>query len=53
MSEVKQNQTEGAMWTVLKGRVYNLYPYMKYHPGGMYLIRCRLNSMFLFHRLVY
>ncbi|KAI4333096.1 hypothetical protein L6164_017944 [Bauhinia variegata] len=34
MNEVKQHQTEGQMWTVLKGRVYNLYPYMKFHPGG-------------------
>ncbi|OMO94438.1 hypothetical protein CCACVL1_06005, partial [Corchorus capsularis] len=33
MSEVKQNQTEGSMWTVLKGRVYNISPYMKFHPG--------------------
>lgn len=23
------------MWTVLKGRVYNISPYMKFHPGGM------------------
>lgn len=35
MSEVNQHQTEGAMWTVLKGRVYNIYPYMKFHPGGV------------------
>ncbi|XWS32517.1 hypothetical protein CRYUN_Cryun23aG0164900 [Craigia yunnanensis] len=35
MSEVKQNQTEGSMWTVLKGRVYNISPYMKFHPGGV------------------
>lgn len=35
MSEVKQHQTEGAMWTVLKGRVYNIYPYMNFHPGGV------------------
>ncbi|KAK3223929.1 hypothetical protein Dsin_010954 [Dipteronia sinensis] len=35
MSEVKQNQTEGAMWTVFKGRVYNISPYMKFHPGGV------------------
>ncbi|KAH7570637.1 hypothetical protein ACOSP7_018947 [Xanthoceras sorbifolium] len=34
-SEVKQNQTEGAMWTILKGRVYNISPYMKFHPGGV------------------
>lgn len=38
MSEVKQHQTEGSMWTVLKGRVYNIYPYMKFHPGGMHTI---------------
>lgn len=35
MSEVKQHQSEGSMWTVLKGRVYNLSPYMKFHPGGI------------------
>ncbi|XP_022770099.1 cytochrome b5 domain-containing protein RLF [Durio zibethinus] len=35
MSEVKQNQAEGSMWTVLKGRVYNISPYMKFHPGGV------------------
>lgn len=34
MKEVEQHQTEGAMWTVLKGRVYNLSPYLKFHPGG-------------------
>ncbi|KAL9260112.1 Cytochrome b5 domain-containing protein [Drosera capensis] len=35
MSEVKEHQTEGSMWTVLKGRVYNIAPYMKFHPGGV------------------
>ncbi|KAA8520222.1 hypothetical protein F0562_014478 [Nyssa sinensis] len=35
LSEVKQHQTEGSMWTVLKGRVYNISPYMKFHPGGV------------------
>ncbi|XVF73617.1 hypothetical protein PTKIN_Ptkin12aG0216500 [Pterospermum kingtungense] len=35
MSEVKKNQKEGSMWTVLKGRVYNISPYMKFHPGGV------------------
>lgn len=34
MAEVKKHQTEGQMWTVLKGRVYNISPYMKFHPGG-------------------
>ncbi|PIN08561.1 Flavohemoprotein b5+b5R [Handroanthus impetiginosus] len=35
MKEVKQHQSEGSMWTVLKGRVYNITPYMKFHPGGV------------------
>lgn len=35
MDEVKQHQKEGSIWTVLKGRVYNITPYMKFHPGGV------------------
>ncbi|KAH6765892.1 reduced lateral root formation [Perilla frutescens var. hirtella] len=35
LSEVKQHQSEGSMWTVLKGRIYNIAPYMKFHPGGV------------------
>ncbi|KAK7263901.1 hypothetical protein RJT34_31500 [Clitoria ternatea] len=35
MDEVRKHQTEGHMWTVLKGRVYNISPYMKFHPGGV------------------
>ncbi|XP_051123859.1 cytochrome b5 domain-containing protein RLF [Andrographis paniculata] len=35
LDEVKQHQSEGSMWTVLKGRVYNIAPYMKFHPGGV------------------
>lgn len=38
MNEVKQHKTEGSMWTVLKGRVYNISPYMKFHPGGVDLL---------------
>ncbi|KAL3832960.1 hypothetical protein ACJIZ3_007696 [Penstemon smallii] len=34
LNEVKQHKSEGSMWTVLKGRVYNISPYMKFHPGG-------------------
>ncbi|ONK70082.1 uncharacterized protein A4U43_C05F30050 [Asparagus officinalis] len=35
LDEVKQHKTEGSVWTVLKGRVYNISPYMKFHPGGV------------------
>ncbi|KAH7527876.1 hypothetical protein FEM48_Zijuj05G0013000 [Ziziphus jujuba var. spinosa] len=39
LNEVKQHQYEGSMWTVLKGRVYNLYPYMRFHPGGFDILK--------------
>ncbi|KAJ8640918.1 hypothetical protein MRB53_017612 [Persea americana] len=29
------NRGESICWTVLKGRVYNISPYMKFHPGGV------------------
>ncbi|MED6119308.1 hypothetical protein PIB30_010548 [Stylosanthes scabra] len=35
MDEVRKHQSEGEMWTVLKGHVYNISPYMKFHPGGV------------------
>lgn len=35
MDDVKKHKVEGSIWTVLKGRVYNLSPYMKFHPGGV------------------
>ncbi|KAG2671669.1 hypothetical protein I3760_13G007000 [Carya illinoinensis] len=35
MDEVRQHQEEGSMWTALKGRVYNISPYMRFHPGGV------------------
>ncbi|MCL7046059.1 hypothetical protein MKW94_018428 [Papaver nudicaule] len=35
MDEIKQHRKEGSIWTVLKGRVYNITPYMNFHPGGV------------------
>ncbi|XP_058072893.1 cytochrome b5 domain-containing protein RLF-like isoform X2 [Magnolia sinica] len=35
MDEVKQHKTDSPIWTVLKGRVYNISPYLKFHPGGV------------------
>ncbi|KAM0875417.1 hypothetical protein ACQ4PT_036807 [Festuca glaucescens] len=35
LEEVKQHKTGDCIWTVLKGRVYNIGPYMKFHPGGV------------------
>ncbi len=34
MAEVRQHNTEHDCWTVLQGKVYNLSPYLAYHPGG-------------------
>lgn len=50
MNEVKQHQTEDSMWTVLKGRVYNIYPYMKFHPGGMDMNLCCYNLLSLIEK---
>jgi cytochrome b involved in lipid metabolism len=41
LDEVKQHKTGDCIWTVLKGRVYNIGPYMKFHPGGNLKIQCR------------
>ncbi|XP_047322311.1 cytochrome b5 domain-containing protein RLF [Impatiens glandulifera] len=38
LEEVKQHRTGSEIWTVLKGRVYNIAPYMKFHPGGVDMI---------------
>lgn len=39
LEEVKQHKTGDCIWTVLKGRVYNIGPYMKFHPGGVDMLR--------------
>jgi cytochrome b involved in lipid metabolism len=30
-----QHVTEKDAWTVLNGRVYNMTPYLPFHPGGV------------------
>lgn len=35
LEEVKKHKSGDCIWTVLKGRVYNIAPYMKFHPGGV------------------
>ncbi|KAI5084509.1 hypothetical protein GOP47_0000678 [Adiantum capillus-veneris] len=37
-AEVKQHRSEDDAWTILKGRVYNITPYLKFHPGGVDMI---------------
>lgn len=38
MEEVAQHASEFDVWTVLNGRVYNLTPYLHYHPGGIKIL---------------
>eukprot|EP00850_Spirogloea_muscicola_P018364 SM000167S02977 [mRNA] locus=s167:224212:226219:- [translate_table: standard] len=32
--EVKLHRTEDDAWTIWRGKVYNISPYMRFHPGG-------------------
>lgn len=42
------------MWTVLKGRVYNISPYMKFHPGGTAIsLFCRFIYNILYFLLLF
>lgn len=34
MEEVRQHASKDDCWMVLSGRVYNITPYMAFHPGG-------------------
>lgn len=34
LDEVGRHRTADDCWTVLQGKVYNLTPYMQFHPGG-------------------
>lgn len=34
MSEIKQHNNSGSLWTVLNNKVYDLTMYLDYHPGG-------------------
>lgn len=38
MEEVVQHNTREDCWTVLRGKVYNLTPYLRFHPGGVPLL---------------
>jgi cytochrome b involved in lipid metabolism len=41
LEELKQHKTEADAWTAIGGKVYNLTPYLKFHPGGVKdLMRC-------------
>ncbi|XP_014782334.1 cytochrome b5 reductase 4 [Octopus bimaculoides] len=33
--ELRKHNTENDAWMAIRGRVYNVTPYMEYHPGGI------------------
>jgi len=35
LDEVKKHNTSEDAWMALRGKVYNITPYLKYHPGGV------------------
>ncbi len=35
LSELKMHNTEADAWSAFNGKVYNLTPYLKFHPGGV------------------
>lgn len=36
IADVKQHSQPDDCWTVLHGRVYNIAPYLRFHPGGAF-----------------
>lgn len=36
VSEVKKHKTADDAWTVVRGKVYDITPYLRFHPGGNY-----------------
>ncbi|KAL1927138.1 hypothetical protein VTP01DRAFT_5101 [Rhizomucor pusillus] len=35
LDDLKQHKTEQDAWTAIQGKVYNMTPYLKFHPGGV------------------
>lgn len=35
LDDIKQHKTEQDAWIAIQGKVYNITPYLKFHPGGV------------------
>jgi cytochrome-b5 reductase len=42
--EIRQHKSVHDGWIVLKGKVYNLSPYLPYHPGGETVLKQALGK---------
>ena len=41
LSEVAEHKRKNDAWSVFHGKVYNITPYLDYHPGGVsQLMKC-------------
>ncbi|EIE91857.1 hypothetical protein RO3G_16568 [Rhizopus delemar RA 99-880] len=41
LEDLKEHKTQEDAWTAIQGKVYNITPYLKFHPGGVKdLMRC-------------
>lgn len=50
--ELRNHRSQNDCWTAIKGRVYNITPYLKFHPGGVNeLMKCAgTDGTFLFNK---
>eukprot|EP01023_Acetabularia_acetabulum_P007024 TRINITY_DN12985_c0_g1_i2.p2 TRINITY_DN12985_c0_g1~~TRINITY_DN12985_c0_g1_i2.p2 ORF type:complete len:192 (+),score=30.99 TRINITY_DN12985_c0_g1_i2:199-774(+) len=39
IAEIRQHQTESDGWIIVRGKVYNISPYLKFHPGGIRILK--------------
>ncbi|CAD7699720.1 unnamed protein product [Ostreobium quekettii] len=39
MEDVRKHNTEEDAWVVVKRKVYNISPYLRFHPGGVAILR--------------
>uniref|UniRef100_A0A7S1B4W2 Cytochrome b5 heme-binding domain-containing protein n=1 Tax=Corethron hystrix TaxID=216773 RepID=A0A7S1B4W2_9STRA len=44
MSEISQHRSEHDGWIALRGKVYNITPYLHYHPGGIEIMKPTLGT---------
>jgi cytochrome b involved in lipid metabolism len=55
LEDLKEHKTQEDAWTAIQGKVYNITPYLKFHPGGVKdLMRCAgKDGTRLFSKLTY
>jgi cytochrome b involved in lipid metabolism len=35
LEDIRQHRTPEDAWTAIQGKVYNMTPYLSFHPGGV------------------